>query len=159
MRGRHFKKEIKVIAKWRETNNFDHFSIQEDQKVTFKEKLKEVKPENAFPLFLNMVSCFLYMMINYIIEPSSAYYAEALGTSDALSGLMVGASPCFALMSSIGYSYWTNNNYKQPILCAGILQIIGNFMYANAYGHQSILLCLLGRAFQGLGAPKIINRR
>lgn len=82
MRGRHFKKEIKIIGKWRETKDFAHFSIQEDQRGTFKQNLKEVKPENIFPLFLNLVSCFLFMMNNYIIEPSSAYYAEALGSSD-----------------------------------------------------------------------------
>ena len=159
MRGRHFKRELKVIAKWRQTKDFVHFSIEEDQRGTFKQNLKEVKPENVFPLFLNLVSCFLFMMNNYIIEPSSAYYAEALGSSDALSGLMIGAAPWFALVSSVVYSYWTNYNYKQPILFAGLLQFVGNLMYANAYGYQSVGLCLIGRAVTGLGAPRIINRR
>lgn len=91
MRGRHFKKEIKIIGKWRENHNFVHFSVQEDQRTSFKDNLKELRPENTFPLFLNLLSCFLHQMNNYIIEPSSAYYAEALGSSDALSGIMVGA--------------------------------------------------------------------
>ena len=159
MRGRHFKREIKIIGKWRETQDFAHFSIQVDQKGSFKQNLKEIKPENVFPLFLNLVSCFLFMMNNYIIEPSSAYYAEALGSSDALSGMMIGMAPWFALISSIAYSYWTNYNYKQPILFAGLLQFVGNLMYANAYGYQSIELCLIGRAITGLGAPRVINRR
>ena len=98
-------------------------------------------------------------MNNYIIEPSSAYYAEALGSSDALSGLMIGFSSLFSLVSSIGYSYWTNHTYKQPILFAGVLQTIGNLIYANAYGYQSVSMCLVGRAITGLGAPRIINRR
>jgi hypothetical protein len=158
-RGRHFKRELKIIGKWRETKDFDHFSVQEDQKGSFKQNLKEVQAENVFPLFLNLVSCFLFMMNNYIIEPSSAYYAEALGSSDALSGIMIGMAPWFAIISSIAYSYWTNYNYKQPILFAGVLQFVGNLMYANAYGYQSIELCLIGRAVTGLGAPRVINRR
>ena len=158
MRGRHFKREIKIIGKWRQTKNFVHFSVADDRGA-FKNKLKDLKSENIFPLFLNLVSCFLFMMNNYIIEPSSAYYAEALGSSDALSGMMIGMAPWFALTSSVAYSYWTNFNYKQPILFAGFLQCVGNLMYANAYGYQSVELCLLGRAITGLGAPRIINRR
>lgn len=65
----------------------------------------------------------------------------------------------FALVSCVAYSYWTNYNYKQPIIFAGLLQFVGNLMYANAYGYQSIELCLIGRAITGLGAPRIINRR
>lgn len=99
------------------------------------------------------------MMNSYIIEPSSAHYAEALGSKDAVAGLMLGATPLFALTSCIAYSYWTNYNYRNPLLFAGILQFLGNFCYANAYAYQSIELCLIGRAMTGLGAPRIINRR
>ena len=159
MRGRHFKREIQIIEIWRDNKDFAHFSIEDDQKSSFKQNLKEIEPENIFPLFLNLVSCFLFMMNNYIIEPSSAYYAEALGCSDALSGIMVGMAPFFALISSIAYSYWTNYNYKRPIIFAGILQFIGNLIYANAYGYQNIKFCLIGRAITGLGAPRVINRR
>jgi len=99
------------------------------------------------------------MMNSYIIEPSSAHYAEALGSKDAVAGLMLGATPLFALTSCIAYSYWTNYNYRNPLLFAGILQFLGNFCYANAYAYQSVELCLIGRAMTGLGAPRIINRR
>ena len=93
MRGRHFKREIKTISKWTATRAFRHFSVADDADWgTFKHSLREV---------------FLFMMNNYIIEPSSAYYAEALGSSDALSGLMIGMAPWFALSSSVGYSCWT----------------------------------------------------
>ena len=159
VRGRHFKREIKVIGKWCDTRDFAHFSLEEERRGTFKQHLREVDRENVFPLLLNLASCFLFMMNNYIIEPSSAYYAEALGSSDALSGLMIGMAPWFALTSSVAYSYWTNHNYKQPLLFAGLLQFVGNLMYANAYGYRSVQMCLLGRAITGLGAPRIINRR
>ena len=114
-----------------------------------------------------MNTCFDYifnhlifhLLIIIISEPSSAYYAEALGTSDALSGIMIGLAPWFAMISSVVYSFWTNSNYKQPILFAGMLQFIGNLLYANAYSYQSVGMCLLGRAITGLGAPRVINRR
>jgi len=98
-------------------------------------------------------------MNNYIIEPSSAYYANALGSSDALSGIMMGMAPWFALTSAVGYSVWTNSSYKQPILFAGTLMVIGNTLYGAAYSYQSMTMCLVGRAITGFGAPRIINRR
>ena len=117
MRGRHFKKEIKIIGKWRETKDFAHFSIQEDQRGTFKQNLKEVKPENIFPLFLNLVSCFLFMMNNYIIEPSSAYYAEALGSSD-VSVLCISCVHIVCLISNPSF----------------VDKHIGTFGYDDRYG-------------------------
>lgn len=53
-----------------------------------------------------LISCFLFMMTNYIIEPSCAYYANALGSSNALSGLMIGLAPWFAIISAVSYSVW-----------------------------------------------------
>ena len=145
-KGRHLKEEMKRLAQWREEQGSDQDTNKMD-------------PANVWPLILNLISCFLFMMNNYIIEPSSAYYAEALGSSDALSGLMIGAASWFALMSAIGYSIWTNTSYRRPILFAGTLMVIGNTMYASAYTFSSMEICLLGRAISGLGAPRIINRR
>ncbi|CAB9498402.1 SPX domain-containing membrane protein [Seminavis robusta] len=156
MKGRHLKAELRTVAKWRETRSFPKTAQYPD---TFARRLKQLNPENVFPLFLNLLSCFFFMMNNYIIEPSSAYYANALGSSDALSGIMIGAAPWFAMLSAVGYSYWTNYNYKMPIIFAGCLQMVGNFMYANAYSYSSMTMCLLGRVLTGLGAPRIINRR
>ena len=86
MRGVHLKMEMKAIAKWRETHEFSSKYVKGKEEDSLAAKLKTMEPENVFPLFLNLLSCFLFMMNNYIIEPSSAYYAEALGSSDALSG-------------------------------------------------------------------------
>lgn len=147
LRGRHLKREIRSVARIRQleeaaSNDANEFPLQ-----------------NRFSLFLNLLSCFLYMMNNYIIEPSSAYYANALGTSDALSGIMIGGAAWFALISSILYSYWTNHSYKSPILFSALLQMAGNLMYATAFSFNSMSLCLMGRALTGLGAPRVINRR
>lgn len=150
MKGRHLKEEMKAIGKWRETRASP---IQEEDDSC------KMDPQNVFPLFLNLLSCFLFMMTNYIIEPSSAYYANALGSSDALSGLMIGLAPWFALISAVLYSMWTNACYKHPILFAGFLMTIGNLLYGCAYSYQSMEMCLIGRSIAGLGAPRVINRR
>ncbi|KAL7438018.1 hypothetical protein ACHAXM_005940 [Skeletonema potamos] len=155
----HLKKQIRIISKWNETKDFSHFLLPVKKGESFHDKLKEMEPQNIFPLVVNILACFLFMMNNYIISPSSAYYAEALGCNDALSGIMVGAAPLFAMSSSIVYSYWTNYTYKHSILFAATLQIIGNLLYASAYSYKSIQMCLIGRAITGLGAPRVINRR
>ena len=144
--GRHLKQEMRTLAKWRDTK-------------ILASRPSHLDPSNVWPLVLNLMSCLLFIMNNYIIQPSSAYYANALGTSDALSGIMIGASAWFALFSTIGYSFWTNTSYKQPIMFAGTLMMIGNFIYSNAYSYSSIHMCLIGRAICGLGAPRVIHRR
>ena len=122
-------------------------------------RLKTLPRENVLPLLLNLISAALFIENNYIVEPSSAYYANALGSNEALSGIMIGAAPAFSLISAIAYSYATNYSYKVPILVAASLMVTGNLLYANAYSFQSMKMCLIGRAISGLGAPKIINRR
>jgi hypothetical protein len=149
---RGFKKEMRSLALWRERPE-----AEDDEKGIIA--IGEMDPANVWPLVLNLVSCYLFMMNNYIIEPSSAYYANALGSSDALSGIMMGMAPWFAMTSAVGYSIWTNKSYKQPILFAGTLMVVGNTLYGSAYSYASMPMCLIGRAITGFGAPRIINRR
>ena len=147
MRGRHLKAEMKQCAEWRETQGLE------------KDEGEKLHRDNILPLALNLLACLLYMLNNYIIEPSAAYYAEALGSSDSMSGLMIGLSPVFAMMSAVGYSIWTNYNYKSPILFACLLTFVGNLLYASALSFNSMTICLVGRALTGLGATRVINRR
>jgi len=150
IRGKDLKKELEVVTKWRQEKKMP------SDEVTIK---PEIDAENVYPLVLNLVSCFLYMMGGYIVEPSSAYYVNALGSSDALAGMVIGAMPWAALFSAVVYSFWTNHSYKQPIICASIMSIIGHLLYASAFKYNSIIMCLSGRVIVGLGAPRIINRR
>ena len=152
---RGFKKEMRSLAIWRERADSPVASDED----SIASVIGEMKPENVWPLVLNLISCFLFMMNNYVIEPSSAYYANALGSSDALAGIMMGMAPWCALTSAVGYSVWTNRSYKHPILFSGTLMVIGNTLYGAAYSYQSMPLCLVGRAISGFGAPRIINRR
>jgi len=71
LRGRHMKQEIHAIGKWKQTKEFDHFGTKHGgdnkSKSSFQQNLKEISPENVFPLFLNLLACFFFMMNNYII--------------------------------------------------------------------------------------------
>jgi hypothetical protein len=152
MKGTHLKTEMNVLAEWRETQKIVPPKYEEKD-------FEKMDPENVVPLFLNLLSSFLYAMNSYIVEPSSAYYVNALGAPDALAGILVGAMPAAAGISAVGYSVWSTYTFRQPILFAGTLMFIGNMLYASAYAHQSISLCLIGRMLTGLGGPKVINRR
>jgi hypothetical protein len=154
---RGFKKEMKSLAVWRERPLRAATPGSEDEDGS--SVVGAMDPANVWPLVLNLISCYLFMMNNYIIEPSSAYYANALGSSDALSGIMMGMAPWCALLSAVGFSVWTNISYKQPLLFAGTLMVIGNTLYGAAYSYESMTMCLVGRAISGFGAPRIINRR
>eukprot|EP00550_Attheya_septentrionalis_P012029 CAMPEP_0198306292 /NCGR_PEP_ID=MMETSP1449-20131203/58340_1 /TAXON_ID=420275 /ORGANISM="Attheya septentrionalis, Strain CCMP2084" /LENGTH=869 /DNA_ID=CAMNT_0044008843 /DNA_START=120 /DNA_END=2729 /DNA_ORIENTATION=- len=152
MKGKHLKKEMHVLAEWRETQKIIPPEHEEKD-------FEKMDPENVVPLILNLLSSFLYAMNSYIVEPSSAYYVNALGAPDALAGILVGAMPAAALLSAVGYSVWSTYTFRQPILFAGTLMFVGNILYASAYAHQSISMCLIGRMLTGLGGPKVINRR
>ena len=59
--------------------------------------------------FLNFCSTFLHMTDYYIIAPTSGMYAERLGETAALAGLIIGLNSVSALVSTILYSWWTTN--------------------------------------------------
>ena len=115
--------------------------------------------QDTFCLALNILGCFLYMMNYYIVHPSSAQYANALGLSDAMSGLIIGAMPWAAMFSSFAYSVWSNSCYRAPMLTSGIFLVTGNILYASAYRSESFGMALIGRFLTGLGGPKSMNRR
>eukprot|EP00594_Rhizosolenia_setigera_P015095 CAMPEP_0178971626 /NCGR_PEP_ID=MMETSP0789-20121207/20421_1 /TAXON_ID=3005 /ORGANISM="Rhizosolenia setigera, Strain CCMP 1694" /LENGTH=790 /DNA_ID=CAMNT_0020658701 /DNA_START=197 /DNA_END=2566 /DNA_ORIENTATION=+ len=152
-KGRSLKNELEAISIWRKTKELKSGTSSGTNEYS------TIAPENVLPLILNLLACFLYMMNNYIVEPSSAYYAQALGASDAMSGLLVGAMPMANMVAAVCYSVWTNHSYRQPLLFAGTLMVIGNIMYSCAYNYRSIGLCIFGRAVTGLGGPRLINRR
>ena len=66
LRGRHLKQEIEAIGGWKQTKEFDHFNKMQGS-TSFKQNLMEINPENVFPLLLNLLACFFFMMNNYII--------------------------------------------------------------------------------------------
>lgn len=154
LRGQHLKNEMEAVKEWRKTKD-----LKTEEKPEPTNHLSEMAPENIVSLILNLLACFLYMMNSYIIEPSSAYYANALGQSDALGGILIGAMPMANIGAAVVYSIWTNHSYRQPMFFAGVLIVVGNVLYSTAYNYRSVWMCILGRAITGLGGPRLINRR
>ncbi|CAN0475266.1 unnamed protein product, partial [Laminaria digitata] len=55
--------------------------------------------------YINLATTFLYMTNYYIVGPTSAEYAAALGGSPAVSGLIIGMTPIAACFSCLLYSW------------------------------------------------------
>lgn len=183
MRGKSLKRELLIVAQWRETRlaylqdcgdkNGQNLPEQQQQQPFdkwFGGFCGETRPDSAedgqkttfkakLALAMNILACFFYMMNYYIVEPSSTRYANALGMGDAMSGLIIGAMPWAAMMSAVLYSIWSNHNYRQPLLASGFLLVSGNLLYASAYRRNSITMALCGRFLTGLGGPRSMNRR
>mmetsp|Transcript_30019 Transcript_30019/g.55234 ORF Transcript_30019/g.55234 Transcript_30019/m.55234 type:complete len:701 (-) Transcript_30019:82-2184(-) len=174
MRGKSLKSSLLVVAQWREARNAQRHGLIDvggarsrgEGGRCFGEPCGEPRPQPACRSFksnlalgLNILACFLYMMNYYIVEPSSTRYANALGTGDAMSGLIIGAMPWAAMLSAVVYSIWSNREYRAPLLTSGLLLTAGNVIYASAYRYESISMALCGRFMTGLGGPRSMNRR
>jgi len=152
MRGASLTDEMKQIADWRKSKAPILPNNDDVQKGT-------LSCSEIFALTLNLIAIFLYCMNYYIVEPSSTKYVNYLGGHDAMSGLLIGMMPWAASISSVFYSYWTNQTFRQPILCSSVLMVTGNLIYGCAYDQKSLGMALVGRFMTGLGAPKCIVRR
>jgi len=150
MRGASLTDDMQQISDWRKGRNLILSPPEPKPTLSFKQR---------FALGLNLVSGFFYCMNYYIVEPSSTSYVNALGCSDAMSGLLIGMMPLAALASAMAYSIWTNTSFRSPLLVSSMLLVAGNLVYSSAYKHGSIGFALAGRFMTGLGAPKCIIRR
>lgn len=117
---------------------------------------RQLKDVITASVLLNFIAHFLYMTGHYIVEPTSMKYIRALGGNDALASTLVGMAPWAALIASFSYSIWSNRSFRQPLLCSGLLLIIGSFAYATAFEFHSVWMAMVGRFLQGLGAPTVI---
>jgi hypothetical protein len=109
--------------------------------------------------WLNLFSTFLYMTNYYIVAPSSASYAEKLGSDPSISGIIIGMTPVAALVSTVLYSWWTSYSYKSALVFASTCSLIGNLMYAMGLPANSLTYVLIGRLLNGFGSARSINRR
>eukprot|EP00250_Pteridium_aquilinum_P003852 c14127_g1_i1 orf=404-2500(+) len=109
--------------------------------------------------YLNQLNTFLYMVNYYIIVPTSDEYAQMLNTPATVSGIVIGSMPLTATVSAVIFTLWSNKSYKAPLIVSTLLLIIGNLSYALALPVNSVWMLLLGRALEGLGCARAINRR
>jgi len=158
-RGDTLTKEIQYFAKWREDREYDYDMNGLTPAMSEESSSKGLISLLGPSLILNFVGHFFYMMNHYIVEPSSTKYIRELGGNDALSGLLIGMSPCAALISALVYSLWSNRSFKHPLLCSAVFLTIGSFVYANALRFHSVPVAMAGRFISGLGAPCGLNIR
>ncbi|CAN0408322.1 unnamed protein product [Ascophyllum nodosum] len=109
--------------------------------------------------WINLATTLLYLMNYYIVGPTSAEYAAALGGSPAASGLIVGMTPIAACFSCLLYSWWTNTSFRQPLLFSTGLLVVGNLLYGMALSSDAFWMVLLGRTLIGLGGARGVSRR
>eukprot|EP00897_Mesotaenium_endlicherianum_P004815 jgi/Mesen1/4361/ME000022S03653 len=123
---------------------------------------KEAAGEEYFhwwSLQLNQLNTFLYMVNYYIIVPSSDDYAVMLRAPSTLCGVIIGCTPLMAMVSAWVYSKWSNRSYRAPLVVSTLVLMVGNLSYAMALDLGSVWLLLIGRALEGLGGARAINRR
>jgi hypothetical protein len=110
-------------------------------------------------LYLNLIVTFLYQANQYIVAPTSSKYANLLGMTAAMSGMIIGFSPAAALVSSLAYSKWSNYSFKSPLIACITCATLGNILYGAALQCNSVPMIFLGRLLVGFGGPRVISRR
>ncbi len=109
--------------------------------------------------YINLLYTFLYMSNYYIVAPIATHMAEKLHLDESTSGIIIGMTPIASCLSMILYSWWSNTSFKSPLLLCACFLMAGNLLCLMAVDYRSLAMLLMGRAFIGLGGPRVINRR
>ena len=152
------KEYVDVLAAQLMMDGLDTDSEQLLVEQDTKKELAKTKYQQISS-FLNLVSTFLYMTNYYIVAPTCGPYAEQLGSSSAMSGIIIGMTPLAALIASILYAWWSNHSYKSALLFASFCCIMGDLLYALALHYNSLNMVIIGRYLNGFGSARAINRR
>ena len=65
--------------------------------------------------------------------------------------VQTGGSSLNAGMVRVGYSIWTNTNYKNPLIASAVACLLGNFCYCLSYDLGAVWLLFLARLITGFG--------
>jgi MFS family permease len=120
----------------------------------------EEKEYHDFPsVILCIFSAFFYMTNFYILFITADEYSDALNMPKGYSGIISGISWLAVVAIAFVYSYWSNFNFKYPMLVTTGILTVGNVLYFLAYDYSASSMLLLGRLLIGLGGPRMIHRR
>jgi len=111
------------------------------------------------PNFEMLATIVNFIASYYIVAPTSATYADKVGSNGSIASIIVGMTSFAALGSTILYSYWTSYSYKSALIFASACSAIGNLLYACGLPFHSLTLVMLGRLMNGFGSARSINRR
>ena len=95
-------------------------------------------------LYLNLMVTFLYLANRYFVAPTSSKYANLLGMTAAISGMIIWFSPAAAFVSSLartanGYSF------KAPLIACITCATVGSILYGAALQCNSVPMIFLER--------------
>lgn len=163
----HFKK--KQISP--ESNDYFNKSV-EDNKKTLEEPLihkdndyniDQKESNSHVPNLLNVWICLFHTCLNSIsstiVFPTNSKYISSLNSNGFMSGCVIAATHCAAIIFTFIYSNWTNKSYRQPILFSCFIYFIGNLLYSLAGNFMSVGVMTMGRFFIGIGSARVVNRR
>lgn len=113
-----------------------------------------VAPDHVPPISQSAIVLLLNFLLNmtfFIIVPTSAAYANALGASTWFSGLTIGISTLIAGLFLIPFSRRYNRVYRFPILFSSVCILVGEIVYALAGAADTAWLMFVGRVILGAG--------
>mmetsp|Transcript_13633 Transcript_13633/g.29536 ORF Transcript_13633/g.29536 Transcript_13633/m.29536 type:complete len:778 (-) Transcript_13633:200-2533(-) len=135
------------------------FAEPDDETEAASSASSEMTGSQRLSSLLNLLSTFLYMTNYYIVAPTCGQYAARVGSDESMAGIVIGMTPNAALVATVLYGWWSNHSYKSALVFAAACSFFGNIAYALALSYDSINLILLGRALNGFGSARSINRR
>mmetsp|Transcript_12610 Transcript_12610/g.22590 ORF Transcript_12610/g.22590 Transcript_12610/m.22590 type:complete len:805 (-) Transcript_12610:21-2435(-) len=133
------------------------FAEADDEEVSSTSS--EMTRSQRISSFLNLLSTFLYMTNYYIVAPTCGQYSARVGSTESMAGIVIGMTPNAALVATVLYGWWSNHSYKSALVFAAFCSFLGNIAYALALKYDSIELIMIGRALNGFGSARSINRR
>ncbi|BDA46399.1 SPX domain-containing membrane protein At1g63010 [Coccomyxa sp. Obi] len=110
-------------------------------------------------LLLNCINSGLYMANYNLVIPTITELCRKIGVPNAMVGIIIGCSDIATIPGTVGYSIWTNHNYKAPLLASAVACLVGNLAYCLSYDLGAVWLLFLARLVTGLGSARTVNRR
>lgn len=108
---------------------------------------------------LNSTLALVYMLSYYCILPTAGTYATNLGSSRAVSGVLIGIAPLAGILSNVFFSRLSPQGFKKPLMLTSFTCLLGNLVYALAWTFRSLSIAVIGRFFIGFGGARAVNRR
>ncbi|KAK9906755.1 hypothetical protein WJX75_007454 [Coccomyxa subellipsoidea] len=110
-------------------------------------------------LLLNCINSGLYMANYNLVIPTVTELCRKIAVPNAMVGIIIGCCDIATIPGTIGYSIWTNHDYKSPLLASAVACLVGNLAYCLSYDLGAVWLLFLARLITGLGSARTVNRR
>lgn len=106
-------------------------------------------------LWLGMISCFMIIVTNTIVIPTSEQYAILLGGSPAFSGLSIAALSTVAAVigAPVAGIFIRRYGLKATLISMACLEVVGNTLYGLGVVSRSRWVVLFGRIVCGIAGP------